>query len=211
MLILAVPDAKITSVSAKLARIFPEGVPLLHTSGATSLKKIDDRFKHRGVLWPIRSLIKGTPTSSWEDLPLVYQANTPIMIELVRNLAEALSWKTYEMNSQDRAQLHLAAVYSNNFVSWLYQISYELCEEKGIPFSVLLPIIRDTAERQTGLEPRWSQTGAAARHDKPTMGEAPEASARPPGVRKALSVGESSDSGGGGWLRGANKLACGGD
>ena len=169
VVILAVPDARIAELSTALAARLPLTTLVVHTSGATALKKIDSNFVNRGVLWPIRSLVKGEATVTWRDIPLAYEGSNARSLGIVRTLSEQLSYTTYELNSRQRAQLHLAAVFSNNFVTWLYQVSYELCEEKDIPFSTLLPIIRNTAVRQKGHAPRLSQTGAAARGDRATM------------------------------------------
>ena len=169
VVILAVPDARITEVSTSLAARLPLSTTIIHTSGATALKKLNPAFSNRGVIWPIRSLLKGEPILTWNDLPVAYQGSNQVTTDLVREMVEQITFTSYELDSQQRAQLHLAAVYSNNFVTWMYQVSYELCEEKGIPFSTLLPIIRNTATKQKGYEPRLSQTGAAARGDQNTM------------------------------------------
>lgn len=169
MVFIAVPDARIIEVSEQLSTMLPAKTPVFHTSGATAMKKINSVFGNRGVMWPIRSLIKGDRITTWRDLPIAYQASNPATLALIKSIADDLSWTTFELDSQQRGQLHLAAVFSNNFVTWMYQISYELCQEKNIPFSTLLPIIRNTATRQKGTEPRLMQTGAAARRDKVTM------------------------------------------
>ena len=170
VVILAIPDGQITSVSELLATdIEAKRVVLIHCSGATSIKKINPAFQNRGVLWPIRSLKKGTKVTNWRKLPIAYQASTPAAMSVVKQLVDGLTWTSYELDSPQRAQLHLAAVFSNNFVSWMYQVGHELVAEKDIPFSVLLPIIRDTAMRQTIEQPKRTQTGAAARADQVTM------------------------------------------
>ncbi|NJC24719.1 DUF2520 domain-containing protein [Neolewinella antarctica] len=169
LVLLAVPDGEIPAVSNLLTTLLPLTTPVVHLSGATGMKKIDAQFTNRGVMWPIRSMLKGQRPTTWRDMPIAYQGSNPETLALVQSVVEDLSWTTYPLNSQQRGQLHLAAVFSNNFVTWLYQISYELCAEKGIPFSTLLPIIRNTANRQKGDEPRLFQTGAAARKDKVTM------------------------------------------
>ena len=166
---LAVPDGRIADCSKALSHILLDNVVMIHTSGATAMKRIDGYFKNRGVVWPIRSFLKGSRTTLWREIPIAYQGNNAGTLGLVKSIVDSLSWTSYELDSQQRAQLHLAAVYSNNFVSWMYQISYELCAEKDVPFSALLPIMRNTAGRQKGAEPKQFQTGAAARDDRETM------------------------------------------
>jgi len=43
--------------------------------------------------------------------------------------------------------LHVAAVYVNNFVNHLYQMGSEICEDHSVPFEILKPLIKETAEK----------------------------------------------------------------
>ena len=167
--LLAVPDAAIRSVSDFLARLVPLATPVVHTSGATPLDQIDRRFAHRGVLWPIRSLRKPEPVGDWTNLPLVVQAGSEVTKRFLAQLAGSLSRTVSWLDDRQRAQLHLAAVFSNNFVTALYEVAYDLCRQHRIPFELLLPIIRHTATTQDGTQPALRQTGAAARGDRVTM------------------------------------------
>jgi len=166
---LAVPDDAIYTVTEKLTVWLPPATPIIHTSGATPVTQISDYFSMRGVLWPIRSMRKGEVVRDWTNLPLVYHGETLALTQVLRTLCESLSDLIYELSDEQRAHLHLSAVFSNNFVTWLYQISHELCTEKGIPFETLLPIIQNTALKQDGTPPRLTQTGAAARGDQATI------------------------------------------
>lgn len=166
---LAVPDNAIGAVSAELAKVLSPTLPIVHTSGATPLDRIDDYFRHRGVLWPIRSLRRGEPVGDWRALPLVTYASDRDSREWLTELAQSLSGTVAYLDDRQRAQLHLAAVFSNNFVTALYDVAYRLCREYAVPFELLLPIIRHTAGQQDGSPPRDRQTGAAARGDTATM------------------------------------------
>ncbi len=169
LIFLAVPDDAIEMVSTNLSYSLPDRIPVVHTSGATPITNIDAYFQQRGALWPIRSLRQGEPVGDWRDLPLAYHANNAALTQVLAELSSELSDLTYALDDEQRARLHLAAVFSNNFVTWLYQISHELCTEQSIPFETLLPIIRNTALKQDGTAPRLTQTGAAARGDTATI------------------------------------------
>lgn len=169
LLILAVPDNAIHAASTELASHFSADTPIVHTSGATPVALINSHFARRGALWPIRSLRAGEAVSDWQDVPLVYHAENTALAQVLRRLCEEQSQHVYALDDAQRAGLHLAAVFSNNFVTWLYEISHQLCTESGIPFEALLPIIRDTAGKQDNSAPRFRQTGAAARGDTATM------------------------------------------
>jgi predicted short-subunit dehydrogenase-like oxidoreductase (DUF2520 family) len=166
---LAVPDDAIAQVSAGLSLQVAAHIPIIHTSGATPVTAINNHFTRRGALWPIRSLRVGELVADWRDLPLAYHGSDTALAQVLGKLTGKLSDLTYPLDDEQRAKLHLAAVFSNNFVTWLYQISHELCTDSGIPFETLLPIIRNTALRQDGTPPQLTQTGAAARGDEATM------------------------------------------
>jgi predicted short-subunit dehydrogenase-like oxidoreductase (DUF2520 family) len=169
LIVLAVPDDAIEMVSTNLSYSFPDRIPVVHTSGATPITRIDPYFKRRGALWPIRSLHQGAPVGDWREVPLVYHGSEEALTQVLGELSGKLSDQAYPLNDEQRAQLHLSAVFSNNFVSWLYQISHELCSEADIPFEALLPLIRETALKQDGKAPKLTQTGAAARGDTATI------------------------------------------
>jgi predicted short-subunit dehydrogenase-like oxidoreductase (DUF2520 family) len=168
-IILAVPDDVIHQASTELANYFPSKTPVVHTSGATPTVMINSHFASRGALWPIRSLRAGEPVTDWRNVPLVYHATNAALAQVLSEVTAKLSDLTYPLDDTQRAKLHLSAVFSNNFVTWLYEISHQLCTESNIPFEILLPIIRNTALKQNGASPSFSQTGAAARGDQATM------------------------------------------
>ncbi len=169
IIFLAVPDGAIHQASTELANYFSSATPVVHTSGATPTAMINSHFAQRGALWPIRSLRVGEPVTDWRALPLVYHATDAALTQVLGELTAKLSDQTYSLNDAQRAKLHLSAVFSNNFVTWLYEISHQLCTESGIPFEVLLPIIKNTALKQDGTSPALRQTGAAARGDQATI------------------------------------------
>lgn len=166
---LAIPDDFISSVSQQLSASLSPQTPIVHTSGATAITAIDDYFDTKAALWPIRSLKKGEVVVPWTDLPLAYFSDSTQFEQKLAQIAKQLSQLTYHLNDEQRAHLHLAAVFSNNFTTWLCQISYELCQNQSIPFEALLPIIKNTFSKVDATEPALRQTGAAIRGDQKTM------------------------------------------
>ena len=81
------------------------------------------------------------------------------------SLACELSPLCYEVSEAQRARMHLAAVFACNFSNAMYHIAYKLLEEKGLPFEMLLPLLRQTVEKVSKMPPAEAQTGPAARRD----------------------------------------------
>ena len=55
------------------------------------------------------------------------------------------------INSDQRRQLHLAAVLVNNFPNYLYAQAEVLCIEKGLSFELLKPLLFETVSKSTAL------------------------------------------------------------
>jgi predicted short-subunit dehydrogenase-like oxidoreductase (DUF2520 family) len=85
--------------------------------------------------------------------------------EQMWSLARELSPLCYEVSEAQRARMHLAAVFACNFSNAMYHIAYKLLEEKGLPFEMLLPLLRQTVEKVSKMPPAEAQTGPAARRD----------------------------------------------
>ena len=75
------------------------------------------------------------------------------------------------INSDQRRQLHLAAVLVNNFPNYLYTQAEVLCIEKGLSFELLKPLLFETVSKLDQLSPIDAQTGPAVRDDKKTIKE----------------------------------------
>jgi len=84
-------------------------------------------------------------------------------------LAQSISQNIKLIDSDQRQQIHLAAVFACNFVNHFYAIGEELLREKGIDFEILKPLILETASKITSQSPASSQTGPASRNDSIVM------------------------------------------
>ena len=68
-------------------------------------------------------------------------------------------------DSEQRRNIHLAAVFTCNFANHMYALGERLLQKNGLPFDILLPLIDETARKVHGLSPRSAQTGPAVRCD----------------------------------------------
>ncbi len=166
---LAVPDKAISATSTALSACLPASTPLIHTSGATPAAAIDPSFQQIGVLWPIRSLQYGGLQLEWQDLPLVYFSPQAAFQEQLAEWASQLSQVTYCLADQPRAQLHLAAVFSNNFTNYLCHVAHAICAKHQLPFEAILPIIQHAFTTLSSADPILRQSGAAVRRDHSSM------------------------------------------
>lgn len=137
----------------------------LHTAGSLDLSIFSGMALHYGVLYPMQTFSKEREVS-FNELPLFLEANDALTAQTLVALAESISTRIYPLSSQDRKQLHLAAVFACNFVNHLYALSADILQKSGIPFDVMLPLIDETALKVHTMTPAEAQTGPALRFDE---------------------------------------------
>lgn len=136
---------------------------VVHTSGSQELASLSSNNR-RGVFYPLQSLSKSKPID-FSEIPICIEAENEDDLKLLKLIASLLTSKVYNISSDQRKYLHVAAVFVNNFVNHLYYIGHQICEEKEIPFEILMPLIKETANKIDYLSPKLAQTGPALRND----------------------------------------------
>lgn len=162
--IIAVSDSAIGNLSSQLP--FSNRL-VVHTSGSVSLHDLDKKHK-RGVFYPLQTFTKEADIE-FSQVPICIEVEKKEDLQILKNLAEALGCTYYRVNSDQRAALHLAAVFVNNFTNQLYRIAHEITESKSVDFNILKPLIQETAHKIETLSPYMAQTGPAKRNDKKTI------------------------------------------
>ncbi len=160
MIILAIKDDAISSVAEEFAR---RNCLVVHTSGSVPMDAIPCR--HRGVLYPMQTFSLER-TIDLRKVPLFLETAEKEDMPRLSDVAASVSNIFMDMDGKKRRQMHLAAVFCCNFANHLYDISYELLAQKGIPFEVLFPLIEETGNKIRELTPREAQTGPAVRWDE---------------------------------------------
>jgi len=151
-----------------LSRELAPGALHVHTAGSVGLDVFPAHKSHHGVLYPLQTFTKARELN-FREVPLFVEASSTEDAEILRHLAGLLSDQVLEINSSQRRQLHLAAVFACNFVNHLYAIAGELIGEADVPFEVLRPLISETAAKIELLSPADAQTGPAVRRDTSVM------------------------------------------
>jgi predicted short-subunit dehydrogenase-like oxidoreductase (DUF2520 family) len=165
-------DAYIVSLSDGALPLFAELVRLpgrlvLHTAGAVSGRVLLPVSGRCGVLYPLQSLRR--EIRPFPEFPLLIDAEDPADLPAITAFARTLAKQVQLADDDARLKLHTAAVVINNFSNYLYTLSADLCRHEGVDFTLLLPLIRETAERLEGHAPRDVQTGPAVRGDEGTI------------------------------------------
>jgi predicted short-subunit dehydrogenase-like oxidoreductase (DUF2520 family) len=167
--LLAVADKAIEPVAADLSTLLSSDRLVVHTSGATDAAVLAPYFARYGVFYPLQTFSEER-TLNFRAIPICIEAAKEEDLGFLFELGGQISDQVQELSSAQRRWLHVAAVLVNNFVNQLYTEAYDLLDNQGIPFSLLLPLIRETSERLSpDQNPAHWQTGPAMRADTPTL------------------------------------------
>jgi len=164
--VLAVPDDAISEISDKLMKQLPPDSWVVHTSGSVGIESIG--FKNRGVFYPLQSFSIGRPIV-FTNVPLCIYSDQVYIQKKLMALARKISRSVQLINDEERAILHLAAVFSSNFSNHMYHIADQLCRDNELNFNLLKPLIKETAHKINSDSPLSMQTGPARRNDVNTM------------------------------------------
>ena len=162
--ILAVSDIAIKEILEELR--LPDKT-IVHTAASVSKDVLKSASKHFGVFYPLQSLKK--EVGHVPEIPIIIDASDESTLKELEILAYSISEQVIEASDEQRMKLHLAAVIVNNFVNHLYALAEAYCNSEGLDFNLLLPLIKETAERINHISPSQTQTGPALRNDKDTI------------------------------------------
>jgi len=166
--LLAVADQAIGPVAQQLSAQLGPDVPMAHTSGATPITVLAPFTSRFGGLYPLQSFSNHRPID-FAQIPFCVQASDPTLLNLLRAMAQKMSPQVYELDDAQRAQLHLAAVFANNFVNYLIGQSQQILAQAAIPRTILFNLIRETIEKLEVQDAASAQTGPAIRGDQATI------------------------------------------
>jgi len=163
--ILAVQDDLISEVAHSLKL---KDQLLVHTSGFSPLETLSGASENTGVFWPLQTLTTGKPTD-YQSMPVFVEGSSKENEQLLAALAGLISENVRATDSAARRQVHLAAVIAANLTNHLYNLAASLLEKYKIPFDVLVPLIKETANKAAMQHPLLNQTGPAIRNDLKVM------------------------------------------
>ncbi len=162
-ILICTPDDTIASISA----LFITNAIVLHTSGSVSIDAVSNHKNH-GVFYLPQSF-SSTRTPVFEDITICMESSSASVLKKIETLGSSLSRKRKLLNSSQRKNLHLAAVFANNFVNHCYYKTEQLLKKDHLELEILEPLLRETLEKALFMGPYLAQTGPAKRADYQTL------------------------------------------
>ena len=139
----------------------------LHTAGSVPQDVLKDVSVNYGVLYPLQSIRKEMTYEG--NIPFLVGGNTEEAKTLIEDFAKTISTQVVQATDEERLKTHVAAVIVSNFTNHLYALAEDFCKKENIDFKLLIPLIKETAERVEKISPAKAQTGPAIRNDAFTL------------------------------------------
>lgn len=166
--ILAIKDDALSDVAQQLSRFNLNHAILAHTSGATPSSIFKPYFQNHGVFYPLQTFSVKRP-ANFDTLPMCIDGSNPQTKANLMILAKAICPNIYAIDDQQRAILHVAAVFVNNFTNHLFAIGENIVGKEQLPFELLKPLIQETVSKIANHPAKSMQTGPAIRKDNQTI------------------------------------------
>ena len=161
--ILCIPDDFIEGFSNAIEL---SDCTIIHTSGSKPLSDLA-KHKNRGVVYPLQTFTKEKEIN-FSTFPILIEG-TEDSEKSIFSFVRSFSTDVRLMNSENRAKLHLAAVFACNFTNHMYYISETILSPIGSSLADLKHLASETLDNAIELSARKSQTGPAKRSDEETM------------------------------------------
>ena len=140
-----------------------DDVLVVHTSGSTPMSALKGDYR-KGVFYPLQTFTK-SKRLKYDEIPFFVEAENPEDTMALKELAQRISNDVYELDFASRMEVQMCGVWAANFVNHMYKIAGDICEKNNVPFDVLLPLIKETANKVEEMPPYDAQTGPARRGD----------------------------------------------
>lgn len=165
--ILCVSDDAIEEVAQNLK--LPLDCVLAHSSGTKPLSSLGyAQTENIGVFYPLQTFTKGKKVD-FNNIPICIEADNRNALSSLRSLASSISQTVSELNSKERAVIHLSAVFASNFSNHMLLIAKGIMEHNDMDYDLLKPLITETINKSLSNDPEFAQTGPAKRGDLETL------------------------------------------
>lgn len=167
IVLISIADNALSDVVSMLGSM--DNNPLaVHTSGTVPKEALLPVSRRTGVLYPLQTFSKGTPVDM-KSVPFFTEAADSSDYGILDNLALSISGIVHHADSDKRRRLHIAGVFSSNFIVALLEITNKVLTDSGYPLDTVKPLVEATIEKVFRIGPFAAMTGPAVRGDETVM------------------------------------------
>ena len=148
---------------------FDKKTLVVHIAGSVSLDVFDaSGIENGGVFYPLQTFSQNRDID-FHEVPIFIEAQQSEGLVELQDLAFDIAGSYRVLNSSERLQVHLAAVFASNFTNSLFVNAASILKEVGLEFRLLHPLLIEVVEKSALMGPIAAQTGPAKRGDTQTM------------------------------------------
>lgn len=159
LVLICTPDDSISSICNNI----DASCPIAYTSGSVELDTLPQR-KNLGVFYPLQTFSKQLDLDL-STVPFFIESTNEDFTKSLFILASKITDTVTLANSQERSELHLTAVFVNNFTNHIIYQAQKYAESKSIDFNHLFPLLKETIHKLELDSAYNTQTGPARRGD----------------------------------------------
>ena len=168
MLLIALPDRVIPSFAIEVNEKSSFSGIVAHTCGSQPQSVLDSVFSKAGVFYPLQTFNRFNHPDM-DKVPFCIEGSDDGVKNSLADLARLISGDVRFIDSRQRANLHLAAVFACNFTNHMYALSADILENAGVGSDIMRPLILETTQQIGDTHPGLMQTGPAVRGDASTI------------------------------------------
>ncbi len=159
--IICVSDNSVEDVSKIIAK---KDCLVAHTSGSLPKEILIGQYR-KSSFYPLQTFSK-TKNLDYKKIPFFIETENEEDQRILTDLASKISDNVMESSHEKRKYIHLTAVFACNFVNHLFARAKEISDAQEISFDYFLPLINETVQKISEIEPKSAQTGPSVRNDK---------------------------------------------
>lgn len=159
--IIAVSDSAVENVSEFIKN---DNALVAHTSGSLPKEILKGHYR-KASFYPLQTFSK-TKKLDYSKIPFFIEADDQIDEKLLFEMASVISDSVQISTYEKRKYIHLTAVFACNFVNHLFARAKEISDSQALDFNYFLPLIKETVEKISHIDPKSAQTGPAVRGDE---------------------------------------------
>ncbi len=157
-------------------RIIPEIAPQLkflkgiiaHTAGSLPLSVLEPAGNRIAVFYPLQTFTYAVK-ADWTGVWICLESQQTSDLAILRNIASGLSDVNVVLNSEQRQKLHLAAIFTANFTTYLQCIAENILLDSDMTYNAMIPLLKGVCTKISEIGPGNSITGPAVRGDIATI------------------------------------------
>lgn len=163
LILCAVSDDALSLLIPQLSAI----APVVATSGTVDVNGFSTNFPV-GVFYPLQTFSRDRSVDL-ATVPIFVESHSQEFVQVLLELGNKISQTVTVLPWEKRVQLHLAAVFVNNFTNHLIDLAQQQLKQADLSFDWLKPLLLETVQKLNDQTAYNAQTGPARRADFTTI------------------------------------------